>query len=469
MANPRFSWRGPVVALQGVSLIFWLTAAVLTLAFLFGGASRQNLAQVMFLELASLPLLALAVWRFVTEGRWASLGAARLILALLPLIPLLQLLPVPFGLWAELPGHAAAAEAARLAGLPPAWRPISLAPQETWRSLLALAPPIAVFLGAALTTEAERRWLCVLVPVAAVVSLAIGALQLAGGQTSPFYFYSQTNLGSPVGLFSNRNHQATLLVVSMPFATLWLCRARAGIRESAPMAAALIGQIMLALVGLVIVGSRAGALLAAPALLMVTAMLVRAGRLGGRVSLIVGGLVLAVSIGAASLVIDPLMQRFAARSDQRFDTAPVVAATAWEHQPIGAGIGSFPSVYAGAEPVELMSETYFNHAHNDYLEIWLETGVLGVFALLAFVVWWVGRSYRVWTLPTTPGRNLARAGSAAILLLLIHSVVDYPTRTLALASVLALSCALLAGRPAEFGPEAEAAADRAGSRRRRAS
>lgn len=465
MAQPRLDWSNQVSAIRELSLVFWLTAAVLALSLVFGGASRENAPQVMLLELASLPLLAHAVWRYTSEGRWESLGGARWLLMLLPAIPLLQLLPLPFSLWADLPGHAAAAGAARLAGLPPEWRPISLAPLETWRSLLALTPPAAIFLGAALTTESERRWLCMLVPVAAIVSLAIGALQLAGGDTSPLYFYKQTNLGSPVGLFSNRNHQASLLVMSLPFAALWLCRARPGLRDSAPAAAALVGHVVLMVVGLVIVGSRAGALLVAPALLLVTTMLVRAGRLGGRTSLMVGGLVVAVAVVAASFVIDPLLERFSARADQRFDTAPVVAATAWRHQPTGAGIGSFPSVYAGAEPVELMAQTYFNHAHNDYLEIWLETGVLGVMALLSFIAWWVGRSYRVWTLQTTPGRNLARAGSAAIALLLVHSLVDYPVRTLALAAVLALSCALLAGRPTDFSPEVQPTIG-GGSRRR---
>ncbi|MDP1737500.1 MAG: O-antigen ligase family protein [Caulobacter sp.] len=465
MAQPRIDWSNQVSTIRGLSLAFWLTAAVLALALVFGGASRENTLQVMFLELASLPLLAHAAWRYTTENRWESLGGARWILMLLPAIPLLQLLPVPFGIWVDLPGHAAAASAARLAGLAPEWRPISLAPLETWRSMLALIPPAAIFLGAALTTESERRWLCVFVPVVAIVSLAIGALQLAGGDSSPLYFYKTTNQGSPVGLFSNRNHQASLLVMSLPFAALWLCRARPGLRESAPTAAALVGHVVLMVVGLVIVGSRAGALLAAPALVLVTAMLVRAGRLGGRISLVVGGLVLAVSVLTASFVVDPLLERFSARADQRFDTAPVVAATAWRFQPTGAGIGSFPSVYAGAEPVELMAQTYFNHAHNDYLEIWLETGVLGVMALLSIIAWWVGRSYRVWTLQTTPGRNLARAGSAAIALLLVHSLVDYPVRTLAIAAVLALSCALLAGRPTDFSPEVQPTVGTRGRRR----
>lgn len=437
------------------SVVFWLTGAVMILTLVIGGASRENLIQVIVLELVALPLLACAVWRFTVERRWPSLGPAGLILAILPAIPLLQLLPVPFALWAQLPGHAAAADAALQAGLAPEWRSISLAPVETWQSMLALAPPVAVFLGVSLVTETERRQLCLLVPAAAMISLFIGALQIAGGDASPFYFYDVTNRGWAVGLFANRNHQATLLAMSLPFAALWLCNASAT-RRSAILtsAVALAAYVALVVIGLVIVGSRAGILLLAPALVLTAAMLIRADRYGGKRGLMAGAVSLVVVAALATLVMGPLVARFAAAAgDQRFDTAPVVASAAWQNQPIGAGLGSFPLVYAGAEPVDIMAETYFNHAHNDYLEIWLESGILGVAALLAFIGWWINRSYLVWTLPTTPGRNLARAGSAAITLLLIHSVVDYPTRTLAIASVLALSCALLASRPTDFGAE----------------
>jgi O-antigen ligase len=180
-------------------------------------------------------------------------------------------------------------------------------------------------------------------------------------------------------------------------------------------------------------------------------MLIRADRYGGKRGLIAGAVLLAMVAAMATLVMGPLVERFtAARGEQRLDTAPVVASAAWQNQPIGAGLGSFPQVYAGVEPVDIMAETFFNHAHNDYLEIWLEAGILGVAALLAFIGWWLNRSFLVWTLPTTPGRNLSRAASAAITLLLIHSLVEYPSRALAIASVLALSCALLARRSADF-------------------
>lgn len=435
------------LAIFGQSVAFWLTALLIACCFLFGGASRGNLAQVVLLEVLSVPLLLFSVRTLVVEGGWRSLGLAGLILVLLPVIPLLQLIPVPFDLWSALPGHGPAAEAAIAAGLPQDWRPISLAPVETWRSLLALCPPAAIFLGVLLCSDAERRRLCLLVCLTAIGSLLIGALQLAGGSDSPLYFYSETNLGSPVGLFANRNHQANLLAVSLPYAALWLCEARPELRRMAPIAIGLAAYTVMMVVGLVIVGSRAGVLLAAPAAVLAAALLYRADRIGGWRGLAAMATVGIVAMIAAFSVIGPVAARFAAQADQRFDTAPVVAAAAWKALPLGTGVGSFPAVYAGVEPVELMAATYFNHAHNDYLEIWLETGAAGILLLLAFIVWWVRQSLGAWLSAASAGRNLARVGSAAIALLLVHSLVDYPVRTLALAAMLALSAGLLTTGP----------------------
>ena len=48
-------------------------------------------------------------------------------------------------------------------------------------------------------------------------------MQLAGGMQSPWYFYDITNYGVAVGFFSNANHEATLLVATVPFlAALYL-------------------------------------------------------------------------------------------------------------------------------------------------------------------------------------------------------------------------------------------------------
>jgi O-antigen ligase len=76
------------------------------------------------------------------------------------------------------------------------------------------------------------------------------------------------------------------------------------------------------------------------------------------------------------------------------------------------------------------------------LEFILELGIAGAVVILGFILWWLRRSFRAWR-DDYKGATLARAGSVAIGVILVHSLVDYPMRTSAMASIFAISCALL--------------------------
>ncbi|EQD70650.1 membrane protein, partial [mine drainage metagenome] len=96
---------------------------------------------------------------------------------------------------------------------------------------------------------------------------------------------------------------------------------------------------------------------------------------------------------------------------------------------------------------------YVNHAHNDYLELWLEGGMPALLLMLAFVGGWAWRSLRAWRAPiaddpsdgaATLSALIARAAAVGVLVLLLHATVDYALRTLALEATLAVLCAWLA-------------------------
>jgi O-antigen ligase len=80
------------------------------------------------------------------------------------------------------------------------------------------------------------------------------------------------------------------------------------------------------------------------------------------------------------------------------------------------------------EPLELLKRTYFNHAHNDFLEILLDGGLPALLLLLGSLGWYIWASIRAWRAdPVYYG--LGRLGSGMILLILVASVFDYPART----------------------------------------
>jgi O-antigen ligase len=438
------------VQTKGPRALLWLTGALMVAALVFGGASRQNLLQISGLELLSLPLLWLAVLRLTTTNGWRRVAAPAAILAVAAAIPLLQLIPMPFELWARLPGRAAAAQALTLAGLGSGWRPLSLTPIETWRHVLALLPPTAVFLAACTLRDSQRRWLSIIFPIGAAVSLLMGVAQLAGGSDSTLYVYAKTNWGSAVGFFANRNHQAALLVASLPFAALWIDLGRRDRRQTLLSLAAVGSVFLIEIVGLIVVQSRAGVLLLVPALFASLLLVWRQGqaRVGRRGVALLGAVIVAALAAGIAFGSGPVMARFKDSGDGRFDTAPVAARAAVAHMPFGGGVGAFPQVYASVEPVRTMNSSYWNHAHNEYLEIWLDAGLLGVGALLAFLVWWGSRVWAAWRAGPSLSGHLARIGSVATGLLLIHSAVDYPLRTLALACLFAFACALMTPAPA---------------------
>jgi O-antigen ligase len=430
-------------------LISIMTGVVLVACLVFGGASRQNPFQVIGLELLSLPLLACTVWRHAALQSWSEIRWPGLILLATAATVLLQLIPLPPFVWNHLPGHAAAADALRLAGLDGAWRPYSLTPEITIRYGLALLPPIAVFLGSSQLHSRQKLWLSLAIPTAAIVSLGIGVAQLLGDPNGPLYFYANTNRDSAVGLFANRNHQAALLVSCLPFAALWLRAPEDGrFRLSAGplLAMALFGIVV---VGLIVLKSRAGVLLLVPALLASLALTWRGGiafnrwMAAGMGAIVLGAVVLGLLVGFG-----PLKARFEAKGEGRAVSSPIAAGAAWALQPLGGGLGSFRNVYAGVETNDTMAESYWLHAHDDYLELWLEAGWLAVAIILGFLAWWGRTAVAAWRGPPDLVGSLGRAASAASGVLLIHSAVDYPLRTLAMACVFAFACGLMVRRSA---------------------
>lgn len=423
-------------------------AAIVLLAFsvVFGGASRDHALRLALVELAALPVLVLASRRLIHTGQWREHGFALRLLAAIVAIPLIQVIPLPPALWTALPGREQMVLALQLAGLEPGWAPLSLTPDRTWRSALALIPPVAIFIAVLSIDGPERKRLVQACLAGAVVGIVLGAAQLASGGER-LYPWATTSAGSVNGFFANRNHLASYLLATLPFglvlggATLRRRNGRNGMLWFGALFAGLV------VVALAAIRSRAGVTLVAP---VMAASLLAAWIAAGRGRPGPGLLALVGAIGAALtavavLALPPILERFDTQDapESRFERWPLVAETAQSYLPLGSGIGSFDPVYRSVEPISELDSTFFNQAHNEYLEIWLETGWIGVAALVAFLAWYVRRLWRVWKAPASRETDMQRAASIGIAALLLHSVVDYPLRTETLAVLFALCCGLL--------------------------
>lgn len=448
---------------------FRVSAAVLVLALAFGGAGAYFPLLEMLLELSGLVVLLY----FALDGRRYRLGSeARLplvILALLLLLPLLQLLPLPPQLFALLPGREFVMHADDVVGLSTLWRPISLDPEATLRSFFVLLPPASLFVAMLSLSTKSRLRLAGIVVGFALFGVALGALQLASGDGSSLTPFASSHLGNAVGLFVNRNHQATFLLASIPLAAA--IGAGSGVAARNRPAVLLVTMAVTALLalGAIVTTSRMGTALVPIALLSAALILVD-GRVGWkRTTLVVVGLGAIAFLIAQSAVVGRTIARFASIDDARFLYWDNVLWALREYGLVGTGFGSFPAIYQSVEPLDSLVPPVINHAHNDFLELLLEGGIPAIL-LVALFQFWLGLAAR--RLRARAGsdraRHLALAGFASIALILLHSLTDYPLRMTALATLFAFLCGLLVPTRASPAQTTPAASVRRGGQRRRA-
>jgi hypothetical protein len=418
----------------------------LLVALLLGGATRREVLSSDIVALAALPRLAWSIWR-MRQGPLPDGWRGPLWLAGgLVVVGLLQLIPLPPAIWTLLPSRGSIAADMLTAGLQPGWEPLSLSPQATEHSLIALIPGLAMFAAALQLSAEDRSRLLWLLLAVGLVSVLIGFIQVLQGEHSPLRFYAVTNPTPAVGFFANPNHRASLRVVSRaappaPPTAAALTRPLPRWRLGAALA-----MLLILLVGDGLTQSRSGLLLLAPLTVGVVALAWRAGlhRKLSRTALVgvslAGLTVLALALVAFHGAAGRLTSGFS--DELRFKAFGVIVRAIGDYMPFGSGFGTFVPVYKMFESPAVMQNTYVNHAHDDWLEIILEGGVPAVALLVGFLIWWGRAGLALWR--KAGGRDtLVRGAWLMTALLLIHAFLDYPLRSTAVMCVFALACAML--------------------------
>ncbi|HET7377259.1 MAG TPA: O-antigen ligase family protein [Anaerolineae bacterium] len=153
--------------------------------------------------------------------------------------------------------------------------------------------------------------------------------------------------------------------------------------------------------------------------------------------------------------------------DMRWPIVQVTSQAAIANLPFGSGFGTFVPVFEQFAPRTLLLDQnrYVNHAHNDWLELWLTGGVIAIVLAVGFLAWLAASTFRLWRRGEPEARvldlALAQAASIVIVLLLVHSALDYPLRTAAISVLFAIACGyLIPRRKIENSAEASAKIDR---------
>ncbi len=435
--------RGDAIAAGGLLIV----------ALFLGGGNWLYPLQRLVVEIAAVLVLAwfcLRSWR-MPQGSTVGISTKVMIVLIVAtlLLMLVQLVPVSPSMWHGLPGreHELAVYAA--AGAPDRWAPISLDSSATRDTIAFFLVPLAMFVAVLrIDRDAQRRLLLVI----AVFCLLNGLLVMAQFQGFSWLTFYSTYGRPGTGLFANKNHSAVFLVAAMPAVTWAIMDSRQSIAIATRrwIAIASIGFLSLAVFGCL---SRAGLGLL-PLGAAVSAIILAPRGLGGRRTAVAFGcfvalMLLLVVVLPRTDVVARALARFDATSDLRYQFWPVVKEGIKAYFPVGSGFGTFQPVFAALEPLSIVKPTYVNHAHSDYLEIALEGGAVAVILMLAFIIW-----FAVTAMVRLRTCRRGHAGFAPIAIavagiteLLLHSVLDYPLRTLALAALTSIYCAILATRP----------------------
>ena len=434
------------VQLRQVVIPFYIFVCLLV-----GGSSRAPWSN-MALQLGAVAILG---WAVLARPRFkAGRPGTQLAAMLFVMVALigLQLVPLPPAVWSALPARDAVAHGFDLLRTPLPWLPLSMSPYDTLNSALWLLPPFAVLAGVLRLGAYRETWIALAIVLAALAGVILGALQLAGNgdAASNWYIYSNTNEGSAVGFFANANHMAILLVATVPFifgfearTSLTLTRE---VRASVGKAVILGGTLMVILVGIILNRSLAGYALGAFALTASVFIRLHLEDPRARWGLVVVGL--GGLLATAVIVASPAQNNLTAAGvetdySSRYTSFTNSLRAVADHFPVGSGLGTFADVYPAYENPTWVDRWYVNHVHNDYIEIALETGLPGIILMAAFLLWWLQRAVAVWRAPEI--NQLARAATIASGAIMLHSLVDFPLRTTAIASLFAFCVAIMVG------------------------
>lgn len=427
-----------------------IAAVLLGLLLAFGGGGSPAPFSELLCQLFA--AAALAVWAFAAEDStarrdWRLVAVAGLI----AIPPALQLIPLPPALWHTLPGREAMRASLDLIGLGESWRAMSIDPATTLASLLSLFPPLLVMIMAARLAAPQRRLMIWVVAGMALLSVMVGAAQLAGGAGSFMNFYGKGGDGVLYGFQANRNAEADVLLIGMlALASVWASmRGMAGSPPAWLFAA--LGAVIL--LGAVLTGSRTGIALALPALGTVAAI-IRPPRLAGA-KITARRLLLTITTALAPLALVAVLWRNAAigKVAARFQFEGEFRPELWrdslyaiaQNWPFGSGLGTFYPAFVPAERLEVIDDLLPNRAHNEFLELALEGGLpmllcwLGAALLVGFALW---RSLRS---DHGAPREQALLALGILSVTLLHSLVDYPFRSMALASLIGLGAGMALG------------------------
>ena len=431
------------------------------------------------LVLGATLLVVLTAWEYRRQlhRAWARLQPARVpcgLLAAYLLLVGLQTLPLPLALveWISPQRGVVHLDAAQ--GLDEAastWLTLSVSPADTLAAAQRALVYLVVFACVIVLahTRTAMRVLGGVLVFSGCLQALLGVSLLASGVELRLFDHVY-RFADVQGSFANRNHLAAYLVMclavgiglmlarfeesDMPARPTWRARLSAALQFLLGPGMLLRLLLVLMVVGLVLTRSRMGNASFFVALLLVGLLALWAWRRMAPVTLALIASLLLVDVVLIGhwIGLDRVVQRMEQtallkedrRGEETFEERQIASTLGLQavrdYPWVGAGAGSFEAVFPRYRAPGIQG--LYQHAHNDYLEIASDTGVLGLVLLAGVVLTSAARALRVLR---THGSRLARgvafASLMSIVAMAVHVSVEF---NLQIPAVALTFCVMLA-------------------------
>ena len=430
-----------------------LALGLFLLLALFRGGNTD--AAITLALVGSLVVLAftslLALSRGRVNGTISSPAALLFVAALLMLLAVgaVALVPVSTQSWLALPGRQAYSHLVALLGESDfglQQLPLSIDAAGTRRALLALAPCIAISIAVPLLSRRHLLRLLGAFVVLAAAEALLGLFQLGfRGASMLVLEYAGHNRAS--GTFVNKNHYATLLAMALP---LLIFRATGQFsffshRHEASALTNVWWGVVAAFVAAALVASlsRAGVLAGGIVAVIALALCPLREHLRSRqvlftvLALVALAVALAAMTGLGSLIRSVTQGGLGDGASNR----TLMNAHTWSgivaFFPFGAGLGSYTVAFQRFQTPSLLG--FVEYAHNDYLQLLFETGLVGVVILILLALAAIVTGRTLWRDYDKRQRlSPAVACYLGALAFAIHAWFDFPAHIPAIAIIATL-------------------------------
>lgn len=419
-------------------------AVILISAIAFGGGGRGAPLANLIVQIVAVAVMVFNRQLIIDGWRKSSL-LARIALISALLLPILHLVPLPPGVWHNLPGRDLVRTSLQLIGEDGRWMPLSVVPSLTALAITGLVAPYILFFVSTASARHRADAILLLVVGLALVIVLLGAVQISSGGTIAAFYHSREP-DYLLGTFANHNSTGLFLLIGL------CCLIELATRErwsDFPLVPT-IGSGLFLVLAVVLTMSRSSIFLLIVPLTLLAFRWANRGFRWPAKKILLGGSAIALFMAIAGIVavsgndrVNSAFARFSTFEDTRINLWEDSLAAAERYMPFGSGVGTFDEVIQIDESLETMQPQRAGRAHNDYLELLVEGGAFTVSVLF---IWLAYIAIRL--IGARAGESVSRPFIVAVVILYgAQSVLDYPLRSQALLCLAALMVALLeAGR-----------------------